>query len=82
MIGHLRFSCSSMSRRLMAHSVEFLPDNNNHDCLNCRHQVMDDHLALDLLDLVQYFRAFSSSPNLRLSTEKAVSTLFRSRYHS
>jgi len=36
-------------------SVEFLPDNNDHDCLNCFCQVMENHLALDLLDLVPVF---------------------------
>lgn len=39
-------------------SVEFLLGNNNHDCLSCLHQVMENRLALDPLDLMPVFSCF------------------------
>ena len=47
--------CSTKGVYWKMGSVEFLPDNNNHDCLPCLRQVMENHLALDLLDLVPVF---------------------------
>lgn len=46
-------------------SVEFLPDSNTQDCLTCLRQVMENHLALDLLDLVPVFSClqFLSEPS-------------------